>query len=110
MDMATGHTIQRLAELEARFDGIIPPDLLAIAQIGSPEMAALMAAIGNVEFYRNMTLRQIETIRARREDGTYYSALLTDLRFYRRYHRAHVRHLHALRRIVAAAHVAPLAA
>ena len=102
--------ISRLSELEQRFDGMIPPDLLAIAHLGSPEMAALLQAIGNTEFYRNLTLRQIEAIRARRADGSYYSSMIADLRFYRRYHRAHVRHLHALRRIVAAAHVAPLAA
>ena len=99
--------ISRLSELEQRFDGVIPPDLLAIAQIGSPEMAALLQAIGNTEFYRNLTLRQIEAIKARKADGSFYSAMLADLRFYRRYHRAHRRHLRTLQQIVAA-RVAPL--
>ena len=102
--------LQRINELERRYDRAVPPDLLAIASIGSPELVAVMQQIATVEFYKNLTIRQIEAIRARRADGSYYSSMIADLKFYRRYHRAHRRHLLTLQRIVAQQQTAPLAA
>ncbi len=62
--------------------GPVPPVVLAIAHCGSPEMVLFIRARGEAAFFRSMILGQIKTIRARRADGTFYPALLTDLRWY----------------------------
>lgn len=68
-----------LTDLENRFDGPIPPhELDAVRGINT----ALCEAIGNRLLYRDMTLRQIRTIRKRRADRTMFPAALDDLRLY----------------------------
>ena len=72
-----------LGWLEELYDHGIPAAALAVARFGSPEMVALMRARGETAFFRSMILGQVKTIRARRAEGTFYPALLTDLRWYR---------------------------
>src|SRR6266851_6313572 len=75
--------MRALADLCQLYDGPIPPVILAIARYGSSEMVLLVRARGQTAFFRSMILGQVKTIRARRADGTFYPALLTDLRWYR---------------------------
>src|SRR5260221_5181983 len=88
------------AELHQLYDGPIPPAALAVARFGSPEMVALVRAHGETAFFRSMVLGQLKTIRMRRADGTYYPALLDDLRLYRRQFRGWNRVAAELRRAI----------
>src|SRR6266849_800133 len=72
-----------LDDLYQLYDGPIPPVVRAVARYGSPEMVLLVRARGEAAFFRSMVLGQVKTIRARRAGGTFYPALLTDLRWYR---------------------------
>lgn len=94
--------LSRIDELHQRFDGPIPEAMLLVARHGSVEAVTLMQTVATADFYRRMVLGQIETIRMRREDGSFYPALLKDLAYYREHYRAHARHARALRKIVAA--------
>jgi len=86
--------------LHQLYDGPIPPIVLAIANYGSPEMVLLMRARGEAAFFRSMILGQVKTIRARRTDGTFYPALLTDLRWYRHQFRGWNRIVAQMRRAI----------
>jgi len=90
--------LARLAELERRYDGPIPPHSRRAAELGSPEAVAQMLAAGECAFWKTMVLRQLAIIRARRADGSFYPALLADLRLYR----ATWRRWHRQRRALAA--------
>lgn len=83
--------LARLAELERCYDGPLPEGVRLAARLGSAEAVERMVAAGEAAFHRSMLLRQIDIIRRRRADGTFYPALLADLRFYRdawrRWHR-----------------------
>src|SRR5579859_770824 len=72
-----------LEQIEQRFDGPIPARELAIARFGSTEAVNLLNAEGMLAFYQTMVDDQLVTIRKRREDGTFYKYLLTDLLMYR---------------------------
>lgn len=71
--------LSRLADLHRRFDGPAPQHELDAA-LG--RNTALMEAEGNAAFYRRMARRQLATIRERRADGSFYPALVDDLRLY----------------------------
>jgi len=88
------------ADLHPLYDGPIPPAVLAVARYGSPEMVLLMRARGETAFFRSMILGQVKTIRARRADGTFYPALLTDLRWYRHQFRGWNRIVAQMRRAI----------
>jgi hypothetical protein len=83
--------LARLAELERCYDGPVPEGLRLAARLGSAEAVELLFAAGEKSFYRSMVTRQIEIIRRRRADGSFYAALIDDLRYYReawrRWHR-----------------------
>jgi hypothetical protein len=94
-------TLAKLNELHRAYDGGIPAAMLAVAQLGSVEAVALVQAEASTDFYRRMVRGQVDIIRNRRLDGSFYSALMLDLRHYRDCYRAHARHARDLRRIVA---------
>ena len=103
-------TLSRLNELHQRYTGPVPDALLMIARLGTPEAVALMAAEANAAFLRRMVHGQIEAIRARREDGTFYPAMLIDLRYYVARWRVAMRHARELRRVIAQFHPQAVAA
>jgi hypothetical protein len=76
------------AALESRYDGPIPPQVRAVARLGSPAMVLLVRARAEAAFFRAMVRGQVRTIRRRRADGSFYPALIDDLRLYLRYVRA----------------------
>ncbi len=100
----------RLTELEAQFNGPIPTALLAVAHLGTPEAVAFFQAGAATEFYRRMVHSQVEIIRNRRLDGSFYPALLKDLRHYREHYRAHRRLARELRRLLAGVKSHPIGA
>src|SRR5713226_2297198 len=59
------------------------------------------SALAARPFFRSMILGQVKTIRARRTDGTFYPALLTDLRWYRHQFRGWNRIVAQMRRAIA---------
>ena len=75
--------LQRLAELERRYDGPIPPYMLS-----PPNLYALNSARENMRFMAQMVRRQVSAIRARRSlfwpDEPY---MFDDLRLYWRQRR-----------------------
>lgn len=75
-------TLERLSSLEQFYDGVIPDPVRQVALHGSAEMVALLQATGNATFYRGMARGQIDLIRKRRADGTFYPYMLADLRLY----------------------------
>ncbi len=75
--------LSRLNDLHRRYDGAIPAALLAVAQLGSVEAVALLQAEATRDFYRRMVRGQIDIIRNRMLDGSYYPALRLDLPHYR---------------------------
>lgn len=79
-----GDTLARLAELERRYDGPIPDALRQAAHLGSAEAVERLFAAGEAAFYRSMVSRQLALIRRRRLEGSFYPALLDDLRLYRK--------------------------
>jgi hypothetical protein len=88
--------IDNLNAIHQTFDGIIPRAVLDVAHHGSPEMVAFIRARGEVAGFRSMVIGQIEIIRKRRADGSYYPALIEDLACYVRQHRAWRRIAHEL--------------
>ena len=76
-------TLARLAELERRYDGPIPEPLRLAAHLGSADAVAQLFAAGEAAFHRSLVARQIAIIRRRKADGSFYPALLDDLRLYR---------------------------
>lgn len=91
-------SLSRLDTLHAAFDGAIPDHLLAVARLGSPERVALIGAVAIARFYREMVAGQVRAIRARRADGSFYPAMLIDLRDYLVGWRQTTRQARALRR------------
>ena len=92
-------TLDRLNQLHRTYDSGIPAAMLAVAQLGSAEAVALVQAEASVDFYRRMVRGQIDIIRKRRADGSFYPALLKDCRDYLdqyRQHRGRARKLAAL--------------
>lgn len=83
------------------YDGGIPAAMLAVARLGSVEAVALVQAEASVHFYRRMVRGQLNIIRNRRLDGSFYPALLGDCRHYLTLYRAHRRHARTLAQIVA---------
>ena len=75
-------TLERLSSLERFYDGIIPDPVRQVAIHGTAEMVALLQATGNATFYTGMARGQIDLIRKRRADGTFYPHMLSDLRLY----------------------------
>jgi hypothetical protein len=89
--------LARLAELERCYDGPVPEGLRLAAHLGSAEAAELLFAAGEEAFFKTMVLRQLDIIRRRRADGSFYIALLDDLRCYRTAWRHWHRQARALR-------------
>jgi hypothetical protein len=74
--------------VESLYDGPIPPQARAVARLGSPAMVLLVRARAEAAFFRGMVRGQVTAIRRRRADGSFYPALIDDLRLYLRYCRA----------------------
>jgi hypothetical protein len=87
--------LSRLAALERRYDGPPPPAQRCVALAGASGRHAWLQAAAETAFFRTMILGQIQAIRARRADGSFYPALLSDLALYRRHWRAWRRILRA---------------
>ena len=85
--MAPHDPRRTLAELERRFDGPIPPALKLIARHGSLRAVRLLQARGQAAFFASMVRGQLRAIRARRQEGSFYPAMLKDLTLYRRQYR-----------------------
>lgn len=81
-------TLARLAELERCYDGPVPDRLREAAHLGSAEAVERLFAAGEAAFYRSLVSKQLALIRRRRADGSFYPALLADLRLYREAWRA----------------------
>ena len=75
--------LARLAELERCYDGPVPEGLRLAAHLGSAEAAEVLFAAGEEAFHKSMVTRQLEIIRRRRADGSFYTSLLDDLQHYR---------------------------
>jgi hydroxyacyl-ACP dehydratase HTD2-like protein with hotdog domain len=76
--------LAHLAELERQFDGPIPETLRQAAELGSAATVERLFAAGEVAFYHSLVVKQIALVRLRRAEGSFYAALLADLRLYRR--------------------------
>jgi hypothetical protein len=72
-----------VAALERRYDGSIPDGVRLAARLGSAEIVERLVAAGQRAFYRSMVLGQHDIIRRRRAEGSFYPALIDDLRTYR---------------------------
>lgn len=90
-------TLARLAELERRYDGPVPDNLRLAAHLGSAAAVELMVVAGELAFWKSLALRQIDVIRRRRADGSFYESLVDDLRTYRDGWRRWNRRSHRLR-------------
>lgn len=100
--------LARLAELERCYDGPVPEGLRLTAHLGSAEAVELLFAIGEATFYRTLVTRQLDVIRRRRADGSFYASLLDDLRYYRAAWRQWHRRAHALRAAAAERQTSPI--
>jgi hypothetical protein len=80
--------LSRLAALERHHDGPPSEGARCVALAGSSERHAWLQAAAETAFFRAMVKGQIGTIRRRREEGSFYPALLSDLALYRRQWRA----------------------
>ena len=87
--------LARLAELERSYDGPVPSGLRLAAHLGSAEAVELLFAVGEAAFYKSMVHRQLDIIRRRRANATFYPSLLDDLRHYREAWRRWQRRLRA---------------
>lgn len=85
--MAPHDPRRALAELERRFDGPVPPALKLVARHGTLRAVRLLQARGQEAFFAAMIRGQLRAIRARRQDGSFYPAMLKDLALYRRQRR-----------------------
>ena len=112
MDKATAYStpLERFNELHQFYNGPVPQALLTVAQLGTPEAVALMAAEGNAVFYKHLVHGQVQAIRARREDHSYYPAMATDLAYYLARWRVAMRHARELRHVIAQYHPQAVAA
>ena len=73
-----------LDALERRIDGPIPLEARRIARYGSALRLRLFEAAGQADFFRRMARGQLDIIRKRSMDGSFYPALVQDLALYRR--------------------------
>jgi hypothetical protein len=73
-----------LAALERRFDGPIPEPLRLMALHGSARAVLLRRARRQEAFFAALIPSQKRAIALRRQDGSFYPALLADLALYRR--------------------------
>ena len=78
----SGATALELGALEALYNGPIPPLARAVAQLGGRDMVMLIRARAEAAFFRGMVRGQLRAIRRRRADGSFYAALIDDLRLY----------------------------
>jgi hypothetical protein len=83
-----GRALAAFAELERIFNGPIPEAARLAARHGSSEIVLRIRARGEAGFFRAMTRGQIQAIRRRRDNGSFYPALADDLAFYLRHWRA----------------------
>jgi len=81
-------TLPHLGFLERSHDGPLSGEARRIALAGSPMRHVALQAAAEAAFFHAMIRGQIRTIRSRRADGSFYPALLDDLRLYRRQWRA----------------------
>ena len=104
--MGAYDAVAAMAALERRYDGAIPEAERRLARFG-PSLIERLVAEGQAAFFRAAVLGQIDIIRRRRRDGSFYPALLDDLACYRRHWR---RWRRVLYRLAAGAEAPPLAA
>jgi hypothetical protein len=83
-----GRALAAFAELEHIFNGPIPEAARLAARHGSSAIVLKIRARGEAGFFRAMARGQIQAIRRRRDDGSFYPALADDLAFYLRHWRA----------------------
>jgi len=88
--------LSRLNDLHRFYDGEIPESERRAALLGA-ETVEIMAAVGQVAFFKSAIKAQVRIIRARRADGSFYPALIADLQLYRRRFRQELRALWKLR-------------
>jgi hypothetical protein len=81
---AVSDPVAALDWLERRYDGPISETSRRIARCGSETRLRLIEAAGQAEFFRHLARGQIDIIRRRRRDGSFYAALADDLALYRR--------------------------
>lgn len=72
-----------IADLERRYNGPVPEGLRLVARLGSADIVERLFAAGQAAFYKSMVLGQLDIIRRRRAEGSFYPALIDDLRTYR---------------------------
>jgi hypothetical protein len=84
--------LDALAELERRFNGPVPEPLRLAAQLGTAELCRRRHAEAEAAYLKTLLCGQIRLIRRRRAEGSFYPALLDDLRLYRRRWRHWRRH------------------
>jgi hypothetical protein len=90
-----------LTDIENRYDGSIPPHVLACRNFGgSQNEFALVGASIRLVGCKGWVRGQIKIIRARRVDGSFYPALIEDLQIYRRMWRRQLTQVIALRAVV----------
>ena len=77
-----------LVGLELLYDGPIPEGALAGALLDRPGAALLLRARAEAAFFSGMLRGQLRALKRRRREGSFYPALIDDLRLYRRQHRA----------------------
>jgi hypothetical protein len=84
-----------IADLERRYDGPIPAEVRLVARLGSADIVERLFAEGQSAFYKSLVRGQLRIIRRRRAEGSFYPALVDDLRTYRqgwrRWHRRRCR-------------------
>jgi len=73
-----------LDALERRTDGPIPEEARRVARCGSALRLRFFEAVGQADFFRRMARGQLDIIRRRQMDGSFYPALVEDLALYRR--------------------------
>lgn len=80
-----------LTDLHQLYDGAIPRHARDVARLGSSLLVELIKAEGQARFFRSMILGpfgrgreggQLNAIRLRKADGSYYPAMAADLTLY----------------------------
>ena len=112
---AAPSVLDRINELHQRYDGPVPPGMIAVARAGSLDALLLIQSEGPAAFYKSMFLGQVRNIKAWREEAKtepniarareirryVMDTMLPDLRLYLREWRAWRRRAVRLRRIIA---------
>ncbi len=73
-----------LGALERRHDGPLSGEARRIARCGSETRLRFIEATGQAEFFRHLARGQLDIIRRRKMDGSFYPELVEDLALYRR--------------------------